>query len=107
MSKWNCKLVKEKEIKIEGKYHFLESCKSPKEYVNWFIFLIFGGPKIFTVQLRVWVYGLRGKTLHPMSPGGLGTNVLQNGMHTSAFFLGEILPFFDKEIGKLLEFFFS
>jgi hypothetical protein len=42
-----------------------------------------------------------------MSPGGLGTNVLQNGMHTSAFFLGEILPFFDKEIGKLLEFFFS
>jgi len=26
--------VKEKEIKIEGKYHFLESYKSPKEYVN-------------------------------------------------------------------------
>jgi len=48
-----------------------------------------------------------GKTLHPMSRKGGRTIVLQNGMHTSVFFLGEILPFFDKEIGKNFRIFFS
>jgi hypothetical protein len=38
-----------------------------------------------------------------MSRGG--PNVLQNGMPTSVFFGGEILPFFDKEIRKSLEIF--
>jgi hypothetical protein len=39
-----------------------------------------------------------------MSPKGGGMIVLQNGMPTSIFFWSENLPFFEKEIGKLIFF---